>query len=126
MGCADLVPGVSGGTMAFILGIYEELVLSIRAGARAPFWKALLKFDILAALNAVNAKFLAAVLVGIVVAVLSFASGLEWMLENRVNQTSFKAARRRNDAHPIEEVGEKLRAMMPWISEKALVDKSKN
>ena len=50
----------------------------------------------------------------------------EWMLENRVNQTSFKATRRRNDAHPIEEVGEKLRAMMPWISEKALVDKSKN
>ena len=83
MGCADLVPGVSGGTMAFILGIYEELVLSIRAGARAPFWKALLKFDILAALHAVNAKFLAAVLFGIVVAVLSFASGLEWMLENR-------------------------------------------
>ena len=50
----------------------------------------------------------------------------EWMLENRVNQTSFKATRRRNDAHPIEEVGAKLRAMMPWISEKALVDKSKN
>ncbi len=50
----------------------------------------------------------------------------EWMLENRVNQTSFKAIRRRNDAHPIEEVGRKLRAMMPWISEGALVDKSRN
>ncbi len=50
----------------------------------------------------------------------------EWMLENRVNQTSFKATRRRNDAHPIEEVGRKLRAMMPWIAEKALVDKSRN
>jgi len=50
----------------------------------------------------------------------------DWMLENKVNQTSFKATRRRNDSHPIEEVGEKLRAMMPWISEKALVDKSKN
>jgi len=50
----------------------------------------------------------------------------DWMLENKVNQTSFKATRRLNDAHPIEEVGEKLRAMMPWISEKALVDKSKN
>jgi len=50
----------------------------------------------------------------------------DWMLENKVNQTSFKATRRRNDAHPIEEVGEKLRGMMPWISEKALVDKSKN
>jgi len=50
----------------------------------------------------------------------------DWMLENKVDQTSFKATRRRNDEHPIEEVGEKLRAMMPWISEKALVDKSKN
>ncbi len=50
----------------------------------------------------------------------------DWMLENKVNQTSFKATRRINDAHSIEDVGEKLRAMMPWISEKALVDKSKN
>ena len=83
MGSADVVPGVSGGTMAFILGIYEELLLSIRAGARAPFWRALLKFDVLAALHAVNAKFLAAVLVGIAVAVLTLASGLEWLLENR-------------------------------------------
>lgn len=50
----------------------------------------------------------------------------EWMLENKVNQTSFKATRVRNNAHQIEEVGERLRAMMPWIKEKALVDKSKN
>ena len=50
----------------------------------------------------------------------------DWMLENKVNQTNFKATRRLNDAHPIEDVGEKLRAMMPWISEKALVDKTKN
>jgi ketol-acid reductoisomerase len=50
----------------------------------------------------------------------------DWMLENKVNQTSFKAIRARNAAHPIEDVGEKLRAMMPWIKAKALVDKSKN
>ncbi|WP_417517490.1 ketol-acid reductoisomerase [Minwuia sp.] len=50
----------------------------------------------------------------------------DWMLENKVSQTSFKATRARTAAHPIEEVGEKLRAMMPWISEKALVDKAKN
>ncbi len=49
-----------------------------------------------------------------------------WMLENKVNQTSFKATRARNNAHQIEEVGERLRAMMPWIKEKALVDKTKN
>ena len=50
----------------------------------------------------------------------------DWMLENKVNQTSFKAVRARNASHQIEEVGEKLRAMMPWIKAKALVDKSKN
>jgi ketol-acid reductoisomerase len=50
----------------------------------------------------------------------------DWMLENRVNQTSFKAMRAKSAAHPIEEVGEKLRAMMPWIKAKALVDKARN
>jgi ketol-acid reductoisomerase len=50
----------------------------------------------------------------------------DWMLENRVNQTSFKATRARMAAHPIEEVGERLRGMMPWIKQKALVDKSRN
>jgi ketol-acid reductoisomerase len=50
----------------------------------------------------------------------------DWMLENQVGQTSFKATRARNAAHPIEEVGERLRGMMPWISERAMVDKSKN
>jgi ketol-acid reductoisomerase len=50
----------------------------------------------------------------------------DWMLENRVNQTSFKAMRAKCDAHEMEEVGKRLRAMMPWISERALVDKSKN
>lgn len=50
----------------------------------------------------------------------------EWMLENRVNQTSFKAMRRRMAEHPIEKVGERLRAMMPWIAKNALVDRSRN
>jgi ketol-acid reductoisomerase len=50
----------------------------------------------------------------------------EWMLENKVNQTSFKATRARMAAHPIEDVGERLRGMMPWIKAKALVDKTRN
>ena len=50
----------------------------------------------------------------------------DWMLENRVNQTSFKSMRAKNAAHPIEEVGAKLRAMMPWIKQRAMVDKSRN
>ncbi|MCB8821281.1 ketol-acid reductoisomerase [Microvirga rosea] len=50
----------------------------------------------------------------------------DWMLENKVNQTSFKAVRARNAAHQIEEVGGRLREMMPWIKSKALVDKTRN
>ncbi len=50
----------------------------------------------------------------------------DFMIENKVGQPSFKATRRNNDAHQIEAVGEKLRAMMPWIAAGKLVDKSKN
>ena len=50
----------------------------------------------------------------------------DWVLENKANQTSFKAMRKRAAGHELEAVGEKLRAMMPWIAEGRLVDKSKN
>ena len=50
----------------------------------------------------------------------------EWIRECKAGQPKFKAIRRLNDAHPIEEVGAKLRAMMPWIKAGALVDKAKN
>ena len=50
----------------------------------------------------------------------------EWMLENAAGQPSFKAMRRRAAENDIEKVGAKLRAMMPWIAENALVDKSRN
>ncbi|GBD41258.1 Ketol-acid reductoisomerase (NAD(+)) [bacterium HR39] len=45
----------------------------------------------------------------------------EWVLENRAGQTRFKTLRRLEAEHPIEAVGEKLRAMMPWLAEKKLV-----
>ena len=50
----------------------------------------------------------------------------EWVTENQAGAPSFKAMRRRAAEHEIEEVGAKLRGMMPWISERALVDKTKN
>ena len=50
----------------------------------------------------------------------------DWMLENKVSQTSFKATRRNVAEHPIEQIGSKLRAMMPWITANRLVDKDKN
>jgi ketol-acid reductoisomerase len=50
----------------------------------------------------------------------------DWMLENKVGQPSFKAMRRASAEHPIEEVGAKLRAMMPWIGKNKLVDRERN
>ena len=50
----------------------------------------------------------------------------EWIRECKAGQPKFKAMRRLADEHPIEEVGHKLRGMMPWIKSKALVDKSRN
>src|SRR5207248_1337033 len=50
----------------------------------------------------------------------------DWVLENQAGQPSFKATRRMNAEHSIEEVGAKLRAMMPWIAKNKLVDKTRN
>ncbi len=49
-----------------------------------------------------------------------------WLLENKVGQVGFKATRDRVNQHQIEQVGEKLRAMMPWIGKNRLVDKTRN
>jgi ketol-acid reductoisomerase len=50
----------------------------------------------------------------------------DWVQECQAGQPSFKAIRRREAEHPIEEVGARLRAMMPWIAKNKLVDKTKN
>jgi ketol-acid reductoisomerase len=50
----------------------------------------------------------------------------DWVQECNAGQPSFKAMRRRGAEHPIEEVGARLRAMMPWIAKNKLVDKTKN
>jgi ketol-acid reductoisomerase len=50
----------------------------------------------------------------------------DWVQECQAGQPSFKATRRRAAEHPIEEIGEKLRGMMPWIAKNKLVDKTKN
>ena len=50
----------------------------------------------------------------------------DFMQENAVGQPSFKATRRNNDAHQIEQVGAKLREMMPWISKGKMVDRARN
>jgi len=50
----------------------------------------------------------------------------DFMLENQAGQPSFKATRRRGSEHQIEEVGQRLRAMMPWITKNKLVDTARN
>ena len=50
----------------------------------------------------------------------------DWMTECAAGQPSFKASRRRDAEHPIEAVGERLRAMMPWIARNKLVDQARN
>ena len=82
MGAADVVPGVSGGTMAFITGIYEELILSIRSVDHRAM-KLLIRFRIIDALNQVRWQFLLAVLTGILAAILSLAKGIQWLLEHQ-------------------------------------------
>jgi len=81
MGMADVVPGVSGGTIAFISGIYEELLNSIRS-VNGQALRLLLKGRFAALWRHVNGNFLAAVLAGIGVAFLTLARVMTWLLEN--------------------------------------------
>jgi len=83
MGSADVVPGVSGGTMAFILGIYEELITSIRDIASPQTVRLLAGFKLKQAYDELPWRFLLAVGLGIVLAILSLAQFLEYMLQNQ-------------------------------------------
>ena len=90
MGAADVVPGVSGGTMAFILGIYEELINSIRTVGQPDFLKLVFKFRLREMFEMLNWQFLLAVAVGIFTAVLSLAPLLEnWLINYPVYLWSF-------------------------------------
>jgi len=81
MGAADVVPGVSGGTIAFISGIYEELITSIN-NIDLSLISILRKDGIKAVWNKVNGNFLLALFLGIFISVLSLAKFLSWLLEN--------------------------------------------
>ncbi len=81
MGGADVIPGVSGGTIAFITGIYEELVNSIKSIDRRAI-KLLLSFQLAAFWKYVNGNFLICVLAGILTSLLSLAKLMTYLLEN--------------------------------------------
>jgi putative membrane protein len=82
MGASDVIPGVSGGTMAFILGIYKELIESIRSFDLV-FLKLLFSLRLGDAFNHVSWRFLVAVGSGILMAIFSLAGVLSWLLQNR-------------------------------------------
>jgi len=81
MGAADIVPGVSGGTMAFITGIYDELLDSIRSVDLACL-RLVFQGEIRAAWTHINGNFLLALGLGILTSILSLARLLGWVLEN--------------------------------------------
>jgi putative membrane protein len=81
MGAADVVPGVSGGTMAFILGIYEELILAIKS-FDLRILKLLLTVKTRAFFESISWKFLLAVGLGILTAIFTLASLLAYLLHN--------------------------------------------
>jgi putative membrane protein len=81
MGAADVVPGVSGGTIAFISGIYEELLGSIRA-VGPDTWVTFRRQGFKAAWRQVNGDFLATLIAGIGTSVLLLVRPITWALQH--------------------------------------------
>jgi len=82
MGAADVVPGVSGGTIAFISGIYEELITSIN-GINFSKYKVLRNEGFKSFWQAINGNFLFALFTGIFISVFSLAKIISWLLVNQ-------------------------------------------
>jgi putative membrane protein len=83
MGAADIVPGVSGGTMAFIFGIYEELINSIKTIGQRDFIDAAVHFRLREAIALINWTFLMPLGLGVVAAIFTLAGLLEYFLSHQ-------------------------------------------
>jgi putative membrane protein len=81
MGAADVVPGVSGGTIAFISGIYEELLGSI-SNVNLGLFKTLKNEGFKIAWKQLNGNFLLSLFIGIFISILSLAKAIKYLLEN--------------------------------------------
>ncbi len=81
MGGADVIPGVSGGTIAFITGIYEELIRSIQS-FNAKLFQTLFSKGIPSTWKQINGNFLLAVASGILVSIFSLAKAISWLISN--------------------------------------------
>ena len=84
MGAADVVPGVSGGTMAFILGIYSELLDSIKNILSPRTVGLALKFKVGTMFKTLPWPFLLVLGLGILTSIAIFSTHIQWMLENRL------------------------------------------
>lgn len=82
MGTADVIPGVSGGTIAFISGIYGELIESFRRIGSRDAWTDLARFRLARFWSRINGNFLAAVFAGVLLAVFSLAGVMTRLLEH--------------------------------------------
>ncbi|MEJ2690973.1 MAG: DUF368 domain-containing protein, partial [Deltaproteobacteria bacterium] len=82
MGTADIVPGVSGGTIALITGIYSQLLEAIQSINGRTF-KALLSFDLKGVVGGVHLRFLLILLSGIALALVSVARVMHFLLERQ-------------------------------------------
>ena len=85
VGAANVIPGVSGGTMAFVLGIYEELLESIRKFTLVDTWKMLLSFKLKQAYRTLPWPFLLWLVLGVAAASLLLAKPITWMLTHRLS-----------------------------------------
>jgi len=81
MGSADVIPGVSGGTIALITGIYEELLLALKS-IDATWVKKILNLDLRGALAHVHVRFLLSLFVGIGIAIISLARLMNYLLHH--------------------------------------------
>ncbi len=79
MGAADIVPGVSGGTIAFITGIYEELLAAVQS-VSPKFFSKLLRLDIIGAIHLAHLRFLLPLLIGLIFAVLGMSQIIHFLL----------------------------------------------
>ena len=84
MGAADIVPGVSGGTMAFILGIYDALIDAIRRCTSPEAFRLIFTLRLREACRTLPWGFLLALGAGILTAIVSLSTPLKWMLEHRL------------------------------------------
>ena len=82
MGAADVVPGVSGGTIAFVSGIYQELLDSI-SKLHVKAFSVLKNQGLSSFWSYINGSFLASLFAGIVCSVISLAKGISWLLEEQ-------------------------------------------